>query len=72
MDGAGNVYVADTGNGRIAVFSAAGEVVRTFGEGQRNPSGGYDLLPERDDARERIPRTAGLGFMEGSGFRVYG
>jgi len=31
VDGEGNVFVADHGNSRTVVFSAAGEVVRTFG-----------------------------------------
>jgi hypothetical protein len=39
----GNVLVVDQGNSRIVLFSAAGEVVRTIGEGQlRDPYGDDD------------------------------
>ena len=31
VDGQGRVYVTDRGNGRVQVFSSAGELVRVFG-----------------------------------------
>ena len=40
VDGAGNVVVADFGNHRIVIFTAAGEVVRAFG---REGSGAGEL-----------------------------
>jgi tripartite motif-containing protein 71 len=40
VDGAGNVVVADCGNHRIVIFTAAGEVVRAFG---REGSGAGEL-----------------------------
>jgi hypothetical protein len=36
LDGSGNLYVADTGNERISVFSAAGGFIRAFG---------WDVIP---------------------------
>jgi sugar lactone lactonase YvrE len=33
LDGAGNLYVAESGNARISVFSAAGTFIRAFGWG---------------------------------------
>jgi DNA-binding beta-propeller fold protein YncE len=32
LDGAGNLYVADSGHGKIVVFSAAGKYLRSFGD----------------------------------------
>jgi NHL repeat-containing protein len=34
VDGEGNVYVADSGNDRVSVYSGSGVFLRSFGEGQ--------------------------------------
>lgn len=38
-DGGGSLYVSDTLNGRVQIFSPAGEFVRAFGVSKRGPGG---------------------------------
>jgi DNA-binding beta-propeller fold protein YncE len=83
VDPAGNVFVANTGNQRIDVFSPAGAFLRAFGE-DVNPSGG-DVCTEATQCKRGTGGTAvgaisspngialdstGLVYIAGSNYRI--
>ena len=47
VDSKGNVWVADTGNNRVAEFNEKGEFVKTFGFGVSNGEGKFQVCTSR-------------------------
>lgn len=83
LDSAGNIFVANTGNQRIDVFSPAGAFLRAFGKGV-NPAGG-DVCTEATQCKRGTGGTAvgeisspngialdsaGLVYIAGGNYRV--
>ncbi|MDX6623446.1 MAG: tripartite motif-containing protein 71 [Solirubrobacterales bacterium] len=71
LDAAGNVFVADYGNNRVSVFSAAGEFLFAFGK-DVNESDGSDVCDAASGCDPGAESSLAGGFDNPSGVAVAG
>lgn len=70
VDGAGNIYVADGGNDRVEVFTAAGVYTMQFGNAERTPAPGSLTLVDWRISSTRINYGAYLFLVDTAGGQV--